>query len=157
LRNFLIRFIATGAGFGLSPIVPGTTGTIPGVVLCWFLFPLFALFPYGIIFQIVITLVTLALGVWAATEAEKFYGHDAKRIVIDEVAGAMVSYLAIPVGWKLYLIGFVVFRALDIWKPYPARKWENLPRGWGVMGDDFAVAIYTNIFLQMLILFRIVT
>ena len=149
MKNFLIKFIATGGGFGLSPTIPGTTGTIPGVVIAWFLFP------GGLIVQVVSTLLALGIGVWAATKAEEFYGHDGKPIVIDEIAGIMVAYLFVPVTLTLYVIGFILFRILDIWKPYPARKWENLPRGWGIMGDDFAVGIYTNIFLQMLVLFRI--
>jgi phosphatidylglycerophosphatase A len=149
VKKLFIKTVATGAGFGLSPIVPGTTGTIPGVIIAWLLFPL----GWGI--QVVSTLIALAVGVWVAGKAEAYYGHDGKPIVIDEVAGVMVSYLFVPVQWNYYLIGFVIFRILDIWKPYPARRWENLPSGWGIMGDDFAVGVYTNIALQMLVLFRI--
>lgn len=141
--------VATGAGFGLSPTVPGTTGTIPGVIIAWLLFPL------GWWVQIGATLLTLAVGVWAAGEAEAYFGHDGKAIVIDEVAGYMVACLFVPHLLNYYITAFVIFRILDIWKPYPARQWENLPRGWGVMGDDFAVGVYTNIILQILALFRI--
>ncbi len=150
MRNFLIKCIATGLGFGLSPTIPGTTGTIPGVVLAWFLFPL------GIPTQIISTVVMLALGVWVATEAEHFFGHDGKPIVIDEIAGIMVSYCFVPVTWQNYLAGFVIFRILDIIKPFPGRYWERtLPRGWGIMGDDFACGVYTNLLLQGLIYLRL--
>jgi len=150
LRNFLIKCIATGLGFGLSPTIPGTTGTIPGVVLAWFLFPL------GIPVQVISTVVMLALGVWVATEAEHFFGHDGKPIVIDEVAGIMVSYCFVPVIWQNYLAGFVIFRILDIIKPFPGRYWERtLPRGWGIMGDDFACGVYTNLLLQGLICLKL--
>ena len=146
---------ATGFGFGLSPLIPGTTGTIPGVIIAWFLFPDKNGDVLGWTISFVATVLTLALGVWLAGEAENYYGHDGKPIVIDEIACMMLSYLWVPHQVNYYVIGFVLFRLLDIWKPYPARKWENLPRGWGVMGDDFAIGVYTNVFLQMLVLFRI--
>ncbi len=149
MKKFLTKTIATGLGTGLAPIVPGTFGTIPGVVIAWFLFPL------GWPYQVVSTIIMLAIGVWAATEAEEFFGHDGKPIVIDEVAGIMVGYILVPVNWQYYLTGFVIFRILDIVKPPPARQWEGLPRGWGVMGDDFAVGVYTNLILQALIYFRV--
>ncbi len=146
----IIKFIATGAGFGMSPWIPGTTGTIPGVVLAWFLFP------HGWVIQVSTTLALLALGVYVATEAEKFYGHDAKPIVIDEIAGIMVGYCFVPVTWQNYLAGFIVFRILDIIKPFPGRYWErNLKAGWGIMGDDFACGVYTNLLLQLAIYFNL--
>ena len=149
MKKLFVKTIATGAGFGLSPIVPGTTGTIPGVAIAWFLFPL------GWGMQVGSTALALVVGVWSAGKAEEYYGHDAKRIVIDEIACIMLSYIFVPHLWNYYLIGFVIFRILDIWKPWPARRWEKLRGGWGVMGDDFAVGIYTNVALQMLALFRI--
>lgn len=150
MRDFLIKCVATGFGFGLSPMIPGTTGTIPGVVLAWFLFPL------GVSVQIISTVVLLALGVWVATAAEHFFGHDGKPIVIDEIAGIMVGYCFVPVTWQNYLAGFVIFRILDIIKPFPGRHWERtLPRGWGIMGDDFACGVYTNLLLQGLIYLKL--
>lgn len=120
------------------------------MVIAWFLFPL------GIPYQVVSSVVMTALGVWIATEAEHFFGHDGKPIVIDEVAGIMVAYCFVPVTWQYYLTGFIIFRILDIIKPFPARYWERtLPRGWGIMGDDFACGIYTNLMLQVLIYFGV--
>jgi phosphatidylglycerophosphatase A len=149
MKRFLIKTIATGLGSGLAPIVPGTFGTIPGVVIAWFLFPL------GWPYQVVPTIIMLAVGVWAATQAESYFGHDGKPIVIDEIAGIMVGLCFVPVVWQYYALGFVIFRILDIIKPFPARQWEDLPRGWGVMGDDFAVGVYTNLLLQILIYFKV--
>ncbi len=120
------------------------------MVIAWFLFPL------GIPYQVVSSVVMTALGVWIATEAEHFFGHDGKPIVIDEVAGIMVAYCFVPVTWQYYLTGFIIFRIMDIIKPFPARYWERtLPRGWGIMGDDFACGIYTNLMLQVLIYFGV--
>lgn len=149
MKRFFIKTIATGFGTGLVPIVPGTWGTIPGVVIAWLLFPL------GWPVQVTASIIALAVGVWAASEAESFFGHDGKPIVIDEIAGMMVGFCFVPVIWQYYLLGFVIFRILDIIKPYPARRWEDLPRGWGVMGDDFAVGVYTNLILQVLIYFKV--
>jgi phosphatidylglycerophosphatase A len=149
MREFLVKFTASGLGTGYAPIFPGTWGTIPGVVIAWLLFG------YGWPVQVGLTVPMLVLGVWAASAAEDYYGHDGKKIVIDEVAGIMIAYLFVPHIWQYYLVGFVIFRILDIAKPFPAARWESLPRGWGVMADDFAVAVYTNIILQIMVLFGV--
>lgn len=149
MREFIVKFTASGLGTGYAPIFPGTWGTIPGVVLAWLLFD------YGWQWQVGLTALMLVIGVWAAGEAEHYYGHDGKKIVIDEIAGIMVSYLWVPHLWQYYLTGFVIFRILDIIKPFPAAQGESLPRGWGVMTDDFVVGVYTNIILQILVLFSV--
>jgi len=152
MREFVIKSLATGFGFGLSPLFPGTPGTVPGVIIAWFLFPaIWWIGDSGTIVAIATTIGMLAVGVWAADGAEQYYGHDARKITIDEVAGVMVAYLFVPHLWQYYLTGFIIFRILDIIKPYPANKWEGLRGGWGVMADDFAVGVYTNIILQILV------
>lgn len=149
MREFIVKFTASGLGTGYAPIFPGTWGTIPGVVLAWFLFG------YGWPLQVGLTVAMLAVGVWAASEAEHYYGHDGKTIVIDEIAGIMLAYIMVPIIWQYYLLGFVIFRILDIVKPFPAAQCESLPRGWGVMGDDFVVGVYTGVILQVLIYFEV--
>jgi phosphatidylglycerophosphatase A len=149
MREFIVKTTASGLGTGYAPIFPGTWGTIPGVVLAWFLFGL------GWPLQVGLAVVMLALGVWAASAAEHYYGHDGKKIVIDEIAGMLVAYIMVPVVWQYYLLGFVIFRILDIIKPFPAAQSESLPRGWGVMADDFVVGVYTGIILQVLIYFKV--
>ncbi|MFH2056619.1 MAG: phosphatidylglycerophosphatase A [bacterium] len=149
MREFIVKLTASGLGTGYAPIFPGTWGTIPGVVIAWLLFG------YSWPLQVGLTMAMLAVGVWAASAAEHYYGHDGKKIVIDEVAGIMVAYLWVPVLWQYYLLGFVIFRILDIIKPFPAARWESLPRGWGVMADDFVVGVYTGVVLQILIYFEV--
>lgn len=148
MRDLIVKLTASGLGTGYAPVAPGSWGTIPGLVLAWILFR------YGWQVQLPVTLVFLVLAVWSASAAERIYGHDAKKIVIDEIAGMLVALVFVPFLWQYYLLGFVIFRILDVWKPWPAANWENLPRGWGVMADDFAVAIYTNVILQLVALFR---
>ena len=88
--------------------------------------------------------VLFAIGVWAATEAEKFFGRtDPGQVVIDEVVGQIVTLLLFPHrNWKWLLGGFLLFRLFDIIKPFPARQAERIPRGWGIMVDDVIAGLY---------------
>jgi phosphatidylglycerophosphatase A len=131
--------VATGGGSGYAPIAPGTAGSAVGVLLFW---PLAAL---GLpLFAATVAGVT-ALGIWAADLAERVYGRkDDGRIVIDEVAGQLLTLLPLvpagrahSLGWLV--TGFVAFRVLDVWKPGPVR-WlqDHLRGGAGVVLDDVA-------------------
>ncbi len=86
-----------------------------------------------------------ALGVWAAGEAEKFFGRtDPGQVVVDEVVGQMLTFLLLPhATWKWLVGGFLLFRAFDIVKPFPARQAERIPRGWGIMLDDVVAGLYS--------------
>jgi phosphatidylglycerophosphatase A len=92
------------------------------------------------------------LGVWAASGAEKFFGQpDPHYVVIDEVVGQMLTFLARPhSSWKWLLIGFILFRIFDVAKPFPVRQAERLPAGWGIMMDDVAAGIYSLAVLLLL-------
>jgi phosphatidylglycerophosphatase A len=96
--------------------------------------------------------VVFFLGVWAAGEAEKFFGRtDPGQVVIDEVAGQMITFLASPgPSWKWLLAGFVLFRIFDVLKPFPAGRAERLPRGWGIMLDDVVAGGYSLATMQVL-------
>jgi phosphatidylglycerophosphatase A len=119
-------------------------------------------------------LATCVIGVWGASQAARFWDtHDPQRVVIDEVSG---QYLTIMVGcglpffvphraiqasllgnitwhsaldWKYLLLGFILFRVFDIWKPFPARQAESLPGGLGIMADDWIAGIYAAILLWL--------
>ncbi|MCL4684340.1 phosphatidylglycerophosphatase A [Myxococcota bacterium] len=142
VRRFAV-FVATGAGSGLSPLAPGTAGSAVGVLLFW---PLAAL---GLPLFAVTVVGTVALGIWAADIAERAFGRkDDGRIVIDEVAGQLLTLLPlIPAGqaqsipWLV--TGFVTFRVLDVWKPGPVR-WlqDNLRGGAGVVMDDVLAGVF---------------
>lgn len=95
-----------------------------------------------------ITVTVTALGIWAAKGVEKDWGKDSSRVVIDEVAGMMISLLFIPVTIPYMVTGFILFRLLDITKPLLIRKTESLPGGWGVMMDDILAGVYTNLLLH---------
>jgi phosphatidylglycerophosphatase A len=85
------------------------------------------------------------LGVWAASGAEKYFGRvDPGHVVIDEVVGQLLTFLARPdASWKWLVAGFVLFRIFDVVKPFPARQAERLPRGWGIMTDDVVAGLYS--------------
>jgi phosphatidylglycerophosphatase A len=136
--NSVAKALATALGAGYSPIAPGTCGTIVAIPLAWALAPL-------VMWQfLVITAAITAVAIWAAHRADLAWGtHDSGRIVIDEVAGYLVTVAVVDRTSGVALgIGFVVFRAFDIIKPPPVR-WldENLPGGWGVVLDDVAAGV----------------
>ena len=161
MRDFLARLIATGLYSGLTHHLPdlgrtkggkririnyaGTWGTIPAWLIVYFLFE-------GDQFALgVAAIVTFFLSVWSAGVAEKAYGHDAKKIVIDEWAGMFVSLIMVPFSLPNYLIAFVAFRIFDVAKIPPSRQSERLPGGWGITMDDIVAGIHANILMQVLI------
>jgi phosphatidylglycerophosphatase A len=92
-----------------------------------------------------LTASIFVLGVWAASGAEKFFGQpDPRYVVIDEVMGQMLTFVARPnSSWKWLLVGFILFRIFDVAKPFPVRQAERLPAGWGIMMDDVAAGVYS--------------
>lgn len=150
-RRGLAIWIATSAGAGYFPIAPGTAGSAVGVALVAGLerLPLPATWQMALVGIIAAGL--FALGVWAAGKAEKFFGRvDPGQVVIDEVVGQMVTLLARPrASWKWLLAGFLLFRAFDIIKPFPARRAERLHGGWGIMVDDGVAGFYALVVLAV--------
>ncbi|HEU5350365.1 MAG TPA: phosphatidylglycerophosphatase A [Terracidiphilus sp.] len=136
--------VATFFGAGLLKPAPGTWGSV-GALLLW------AAFAWGahasahglLAFLAVGIVLSVALGVPAATIAERESGrHDPGFVVIDEVAGQWITLLGSPADWKHALIGLILFRLFDITKPFPVRKLEKLPAGWGIVFDDVAAGLY---------------
>lgn len=91
------------------------------------------------------------IGVYSSGKVEYVWGHDCKRIVIDEVFGMCISLLFVPHHLWMGLVAFVIFRIFDIWKPFYIKKMEKLKGGLGVMADDMLAGIYTLLFIQFLI------
>jgi phosphatidylglycerophosphatase A len=158
----LAFLIATSLGLGNLPKAPGTWGSLGGILI--YAVTLFCLratarpeaSPPDAALQIAIaalvTLVIAAAGVWAADRAAKFSAaNDPQFVVIDEVSGQHLTYaLALaPLNWKYLLLGFILFRAFDIWKPFPARQAESLPGGLGIMADDWAAGVYAALGLWL--------
>ncbi len=136
--------VATFFGAGLGKPGPGTWGSVAAVLL-WAAFAGFVHpTPNGLILALLAGIVvSIALGVPAATIAARESGrHDPGFVVIDEVAGQWVTLLGSPFGWKTALLAFVLFRLFDITKPFPVRRLERLPEGWGIVFDDVAAGLY---------------
>lgn len=127
------------AGFaGLVPAAPGTAGSVVGLVLL-----MFVRTTRNDWVELLVLLIVVTVGIWSANLAERHYRReDPGEIVVDEVAGMMLTLLWIPSGWGTFAIGFLAFRFFDIVKPFPARLAERLPGGWGVMADDLVAGLY---------------
>jgi phosphatidylglycerophosphatase A len=145
--NALAKVIATALGAGYSPIAPGTCGTAVAVPLAWALASL-SMWQFAIV-----TVLVTMIGIACAHRADLAWGsHDDQRIVIDEVAGYLITVAPVDRhGWAPLAVGFVVFRIFDIVKPPPVR-WldEHLPGGWGVVLDDVAAGVMGAITMLLL-------
>lgn len=104
--------------------------------------------PFVLIYLLVILAVAL-LGVWTAgIVARHLNRSDPGVVVIDEVSGQLITYFALaPLSWTELVAGFLLFRALDIWKPFPARQVESWRGGWGIMADDWFAGFYAALLL----------
>jgi phosphatidylglycerophosphatase A len=136
--------IATFFGAGLLKPGPGTWGSVAAVLLwaayAWLAHPSPLTLLIALLAGIVLTLV---FGIPAATIVERQSGrHDPGFVVIDEVAGQWIALLFTPVDWRHALIALVLFRLFDITKPFPVRRLERLPAGWGIVFDDVAAGLY---------------
>lgn len=141
----LALFFATVGRAGYAPIAPGTVGSAVGVVFYLAMHYL----RFDAVMQVSVTLLITLGGVWAAAEAAKhFQQEDPSQVVVDEVAGQMVTLALTGASLKGAVIGFLLFRVLDILKPWPAGRIERLHGGVGIMGDDVMVALYGNLILQ---------
>jgi len=123
--------------------MPGTVGSMGGLVIYFIVRENLPLYIFSTIFLFM-------LGMIFSAEAEKIYKRkDAKMIVIDEACGMMLSLLLVPYNIWLVISGFILFRLLDITKPFPAKRIEKASGAFGIMFDDIIVAVYTNIILQL--------
>ncbi len=101
----------------------------------------------------VASLIITLIGVYTGNEVEADWGKDSSRVVIDEVAGQMITLLFVPLTNMNLLIGLILFRFFDIAKPLGIRKMEKLPAGTGVMMDDVLAGVYANIVMQVILLY----
>jgi phosphatidylglycerophosphatase A len=143
-RQAAVMFLATGCYVGRIPVAPGTFGSLLALIPCFFLSGLPLTVTFGII------LVFIGLAVWVATGAEEILkAQDPGCIVIDEVAGMMVTLAGLPFDVLTVVSGFIVFRILDIIKPFPIRTAErHFSGGTGVVLDDVIAGIMANVLLR---------
>lgn len=147
MKKHSVTLISTVGYVGRIPWAPGTFGSVIGLILA------FALSYFSLITYFAVTLVLLVLGVWAAGQYEAITGrHDPKEVVIDEVVGYLVCVFMVPPTWADLLIGFLVFRFLDILKPWPI-SWidRKVPGGMGTVADDLAAGLIGLLFMHFVV------
>ena len=149
LKEDAVVFLATGFYVGKIPFAPGSFGSLIGLPLA------LALAGIPPVLAILCTLLFTIFSICVADAAEKILKqNDPGCIVIDEIAGMMVSLTGLPLTPFTIALGFIVFRILDILKPFPIRHLDKrIPGGLGVVADDVAAGIITNLLLRGLIIF----
>jgi phosphatidylglycerophosphatase A len=147
-RNDLIVFLATGCFTGFLPTMPGTWGTFAGIPLVIISHRLTS------ILQPLVAVVFVTFAAYIAGRAEiLFEDRDARPIVIDEMAGFLITLLWLPLNLMTLFLGFVLFRLFDIVKPPPIGSLEKRLRGgWGIVLDDVLAGVYANVILRLLLI-----
>ncbi len=144
-----VHFAAFGFGAGAAKYAPGTFGTLAAV-------PLYLVMrDMAIGWYLMMTVLLFMLGVWLCERTSRDIGvHDHSGIVWDEIVGYLVTMAAAPSGWEWVVLGFLLFRLFDIWKPWPV-KWcdRKIHGGLGIMLDDVVAALYAWLSLQLISLF----
>ncbi|MGC9109955.1 MAG: phosphatidylglycerophosphatase A family protein [Caldimicrobium sp.] len=137
-------FWATGALVGYIPPLPGTLGAIEGILL----YRLTINFPF--FYQIIFLLFISLLGIHTAKVAsEIMQKEDPDEVIIDEICGAYLACLGKKTFFEFFLV-FIIFRIIDIGKPYPLKRIERAPSGWGIMLDDLVAGLLTNLFVSLI-------
>lgn len=141
--GYLVSFLASGGFVGFSPVAPGTVGSLLGVGLY------LLAFPEGTASTLVYLALAISAAVWLSGQAEVAFGEtDSRLIVVDEIVGQWIALAFLPRSVWFIVGAFVLFRALDIWKPW--RRLEELQGGIGVVADDVVAGLIANLCLQAL-------
>jgi len=140
-----VHFLAFGFGTGLAPFAPGTFGSIPGLILFWLTLD------FGLYVQLSIAVALALIGIWICGESARRIGvHDHGGIVWDEIVGMYVTLFLAPVSVVGFVLAFVLFRIMDIVKPWPIRDLDHsMQGGLGIMLDDLLAALYAALLLAL--------
>lgn len=146
-----VHCLAFGFGAGLSPVAPGTAGTLVAIPLWWLLAQT------GFWGYLIGTLLVIAVGPFLCGKTSRDMGvHDHGGIVWDEIAGFLITMWLAPVTWWAAVMGFALFRLFDIWKPWPIRLLdEKVHGGLGIMVDDLLAGVYALLVLQLVLLWLV--
>lgn len=140
---WLVKAFASGLFSGYSPVASGTVGSL--VALAFYFIPGFE----QPVVMIPVGFFAFLLGVQAAHRMEARLGHDPAEVTIDEIVGMWVSLLLLPKSLPIAVSAFLIFRVFDIVKPFPARRFDNVRGGIGIMMDDVIAGVYTNLLLHL--------
>src|SRR5688572_1819588 len=140
-------FVATCGYLGYVPLAPGTFGSAAGLAVFYAVRT-----TESVVVELAVIAILFAVGIWSGTVAEDHFGGiDPGPVVMDEVVGMLITLALLNVNVTGALVGFLVFRILDVIKPWPSAGFEKLPGGLGVMADDGMAAIYGNLVMRGLI------
>ena len=148
MKKHVSLLVSSAFYIGLIPGAPGTYASLATAAVYYWICRTF----HPLIPDLHLSAVCLisVIGVFASAETSRNRGDpDPSIVVIDEVAGQLLTYVFLPVGAINVVLGFLLFRAFDIWKPPPIRRMERLPGGVGIMADDLLAGIYANVLLQL--------
>lgn len=145
--GILVVLIGSACYAGFAPVASGTVGSAVALAAYWLIPPMQS---WTILLPAVV--VSFALGVPVASAMERHYGKDPSEVVWDEVVGMWIALLFLPARWYIAATAFFVFRLFDIVKPPPARHFDRMPGGFGIMMDDVIAGIYANIVVHALVI-----
>jgi phosphatidylglycerophosphatase A len=145
-------FLGSGTGLGYIPWASGTFGNL------WGLFIAYWVQGQSFRFQILFLMGAILVAVLIAGQMEKILSRkDPSQVVVDEIVGYLTALVGLPFSWRLAIIAFFLFRAMDIYKPFPIRTIDrNLPGGWGIVLDDVLAGVYCQIILRILVSCQVV-
>jgi phosphatidylglycerophosphatase A len=149
---------ATGFGAGFAPKAPGTFGALEGVAIFLLTLALQLSAQQHFVLLVALNLLIFAAGVWASKRTCEISNlEDPSQVVVDEISGQLIALtpLAFASSTALVIVAFMLFRLFDIFKPYPIRKLEHLPNGFGVMLDDVLAGIFAAVIIWLVSYFRL--
>ena len=140
----LAIWVATSGPAGYSQFAPGTVGSVVGILVY------LPIANRSVEVQVTFAAVLTLVAVWSAAAAARHFDRsDPSQVVIDEVVGQVVTLIGLGMSWPVLLLGFVTFRVLDIIKPWPANRLEELHGGGGIVADDLMAAVYAQLVLRL--------
>ncbi len=144
LYLMFLKLLATGFKVGSLGVAPGTLGTLLTI-------PLVLILAHNKFILLISIFIFTLLGLKATKSVIQETGEeDPEEVIIDEVAGFLTAFLFVEVSLKTLIAGFIIFRLLDIYKPFPVNKFEELPEEWGVMADDIVAGFITSVILYLI-------
>ena len=148
VRDFVIKALATGFGFGFCPIASGTVGAVWGVGI----YLLLMFLEVSIATYVAVVVVLVAVSIPICTRAERLFGgKDPGKVVLDEIVSVPITLFLVPMTIPFIAIGFVLNRFFDIVKIPPAHQVQRLRGGWGVVMDDVIAGIQSNLVMHLVV------
>ena len=146
--NKTALILSSWFGTGLIPRMPGTAGTLAAIPM------VIVMNRLGLFFGAILLVISIVAAVWSSGVTERLLGRDdPSEVVIDEVAGFMLTIYLLPLSWVSIALGFIMFRFFDILKPFPIKRLERIGGGTGIVLDDLGAGVYAGLSINILFVF----